>query len=68
MVLELLKFGRCRTLQFHVVQPFQDEGGFFAIGRKKGVERILGLVEVRWSSKPGDTVLKSKEVRKFFYL
>jgi len=46
VVLELLKLGRCRALQFHVVQPFQDKDGFFAIGREQGVEGILGLVEV----------------------
>ena len=34
VVLELLKLGRRRTLQLHVVQPFQDEGGFFALGRE----------------------------------
>jgi hypothetical protein len=28
------------------VQPFQNEGGFFASGREQGVERLLGLVEV----------------------
>ena len=46
VVLELLEVGRRRTLQLHIIQPFQDEGRFFAIGREQGVERILGLVEV----------------------
>ena len=46
VVLELLELGRRRALQLHVVQLFQDEGGFFAIGREQGIERILGLVEV----------------------
>jgi hypothetical protein len=46
VVLELLKLGRRRTLQLHVVQPLQDEGGFFTIGREQGIERVLGLVEV----------------------
>ena len=46
VVLELLKIGHCRALQLHVIQPFQNKGGFFAIGREQGVERILGLVEV----------------------
>ena len=45
-MLELLKLGRRRTLQLHIVQPFQDEGGFLAIGREQGVERVLGLVEI----------------------
>ena len=46
VVLELLELSRRRALQLHVIQPFQDEGGFFTIGREQGVERILGLVEV----------------------
>ena len=46
MVLELLELGHGCTLQLHVIQPFQDEGGFFAIGRQQGIERILGLVKV----------------------
>jgi len=46
VVLELLEFGRCCALQLHVIQPFQNKGGFFVIGREQGVERILGLVEV----------------------
>ena len=46
MVLELLKFGRRRALQLYVVQPIQDEGRVFVLGREQGVECILGLVEV----------------------
>ena len=45
-MLELLKLGRRRALQLNVVQPGQDEGGFFANGREQGIERILSLVEV----------------------
>ena len=52
-MLELLELGRRRALQFHIVQPFQDEGGFFAIGREQGLERILGLVEVAQRLRPG---------------
>ena len=46
VVLELLEFGRRCALLFHVVNPFQDKGGFFAIGRKQGVEYIMGQVEL----------------------
>ena len=53
MVLELLKLGRLRTLQFQVVQPSHDEGGFFVIGCEQGTERILGLVEVAQRLGPG---------------
>lgn len=53
VVLELLEFGHRRALQLYVVQPFQDEGGFFTIGREQGVERILGLVEVAQRLVPG---------------
>ena len=53
VVLKLLEFGRRRTLQLHVVQPFQDEDRFFAIGHEQGVERILGLVEVAQRLGPG---------------
>ena len=35
VVLELLEFGRRRTLQLHIIQSFQDEGRFFAIGREQ---------------------------------
>ena len=53
VVLELLELGRRRALQFHIIQPFQDEGGLFAIGREQGVERILSLVEVAQRLGPG---------------
>ena len=53
MVLELLEFGRRRALQLHVVQPFQDEGGFFAFDREQGIECVLGLVEVAQRMGPG---------------
>ena len=33
-VLELLEFSRRRALQLRVIQPFQNKGGFFAIGRE----------------------------------
>jgi len=45
-MLELRKFGRRRALQLHVVQSFQEEGGFFAIDREQGIKPKLGLVEV----------------------
>lgn len=46
VVLELLKLGCRRTLQLHIIQPFQNEGRLFAIGREQGIKRILGLVQV----------------------
>ena len=43
MVLEPV---RRRTLQLHVIQSFQDEGGFFVIDREQGIKHLLSLVEV----------------------
>ena len=39
VVLELLEFSRRCALQLYVVQPFQDEGRFCAIGREQGIDR-----------------------------
>ena len=53
VVLELLKIGHCRALQLHVIQPFQNKGGFFAFDREQGIECVLGLVEVAQRMGPG---------------
>jgi hypothetical protein len=34
VVLALLEFGRCGSLQFHIIQHFQNESGLSTIGRE----------------------------------